>query len=90
MRNSIFIIKDNGIATTARSSWTIGVYINTRFDDGLFDIKINAQYPVTAPLPLGTQPAEGWGFCSFGGTFTPSELQELHATLAAADVDIRS
>ena len=27
----------------------------------LFDIKINAQYPVTAPLPLAVTPAEGWG-----------------------------
>ena len=27
----------------------------------LFDIKINAQYPITAPLPLGTVPAATWG-----------------------------
>ena len=27
----------------------------------LFDIKINAQYPITAPLPLGVLPAATWG-----------------------------
>ena len=46
----------------------------------LFDIKINAQHPITAPLPLGLLPAPQWG----------AELYTPHWSLAAPNYVVDS
>ncbi|KAL3913492.1 MAG: hypothetical protein SGPRY_007960, partial [Prymnesium sp.] len=59
----------------------------------IFDVKINSQFPVTAPLPLAVLPADGWGplYSNHWQLFSPDLIVDPQAgRVGRISIDLRA